>query len=542
MQIQLSTGTEIAISYEMTSVTSHEELRRNSALRLELEPAELLPATSASRLVRSPAASATRPFLPFTVVLALIVPALVFILARDKVADPDIWWHLHNAEYLVKNHFLPRYDMYSFTVAGYPWMDHEWLAELPFYFGWKTLGISGIDALTVTLLSLIYLGVLYLTWKASRNFKAATIATICAVFLGKGSFGPRTILFGYLLLVCLLLILQGFREKRRAAPLWLIPPMFCLWINMHGSWSLGMIVFSVIIVGGVFNLQRGFIESDLWTREQKKALLTAWGASIAFLFLNPYGWRLVFYPLDLAFRQKTNVEHVVEWASLNFHDARGKFVLLLLFVLLIGVLVRPRRWTVTEFALLLFAIYSGLAYVRFLCLMGILLAPVLARVLDFVPRYRAEFDTPVLNSVVALLMLVGIVHYWPTQSRLNNIVRGQYPARALTYVSAQGINGNLLNYYLWGGYINWQNPAVRIFIDGRADIFDYAGVFREYLDVEAILHTDAILDKYKIRYVLFPHNESLTYVLEHDARWRRIYSDDNAVLFERKNSGSGAAQ
>ena len=128
--------------------------------------------------------AARRPFFPFTAVLLLIVLGLIFGLARGRVADPDIWWHLHNAQYLVQNHALPRLDMYSFTVAGHPWMNHEWLSEIPFYFAWTFLGLSGIDAVTITLLSLIYLGVLYLAWKESRNFKAATIATVFAIFLG----------------------------------------------------------------------------------------------------------------------------------------------------------------------------------------------------------------------------------------------------------------------------------------------------------------------------------------------------------------------
>ena len=523
----------------MTLVTSSEDLRSKSAVHLKLESADLLPSGSVLPLRRSPVPPKPRPFLPFTGVLTLIVLTLVFILAHSKVADPDIWWHLHNAEHLVKNHSLPLHDTYSFTVAGHPWMNHEWLGEVPFYFAWRAVGLSGIDALTVTLLSLIYLGVLYLAWKASDNFKAATIATICSVFLGKGSFGPRTILFGYFFLVCLLIILQRFRDTRRGAPLWLIPLMFCVWVNTHGSWSLGMIVFSVVVAGALLNFQWGWIESDSWTIQQKKQLLMVWGTSIPFLFLNPYGSRLVFYPLDLAFRQKTNVEHIVEWASLNFHDGRGKFVLLLLFLLLIGVLIRPRRWTVGEFALLLFGIYSGLTYVRFLCLMGILLAPVLARVLDFVPAYRPESDTPILNTAVALLMIAGVVHYWPTQSRLDNIVRDQYPASALAYVRAHHITGPLFNYYLWGGYINWQEPAVKIFIDSRADVFDYTGVFGEYLDAVAIRNSNEILDKYRIRYVLFPHHEPLTYLLEHDARWTRIYSDKNAVLFEKRSSANG---
>ena len=43
----------------------------------------------------------------FLVVLTFVFLSLVFILAHGKVADPDIWWHLHNADYLIQHHALP---------------------------------------------------------------------------------------------------------------------------------------------------------------------------------------------------------------------------------------------------------------------------------------------------------------------------------------------------------------------------------------------------------------------------------------------------
>jgi len=158
----------------------------------------------------------------FLVVLTFVFLTLVFILAHGKVADPDIWWHLHNADYLIQHHALPRADMYSFTVSGYPWMNHEWLAELPYYCGWRALGLSGIDAVAVGVLTLIFLGVLYLSYRECGNYKAAMLASCYAVFLGRVSFGPRTILFGYACLVVLLIVLQRLRQKGHA-PLWLIP-------------------------------------------------------------------------------------------------------------------------------------------------------------------------------------------------------------------------------------------------------------------------------------------------------------------------------
>jgi len=44
---------------------------------------------------------------------------------------------------------------------------------------------------------------------------------------------------------------------------------------------------------------------------------------------------------------------------------------------------------------------------------------------------------------------------------------------------------------------------------------------------------EAVLDKYKARYVLFPRHEQLTYVLEHDPKWKTVYSDQLSILFER---------
>ncbi len=482
-----------------------------------------------------------RSIVSFPVVLTFVVLTLVFTLAHGIVADPDIWWHLHNAEYLLQTHSLPHYDMYSFTVPGHPWMNHEWLAELPYYFAWRALGLRGIDALSVAVLSLIFLGVLYLSYRECGNYKAAVLASSYAIFLGRVSFGPRTILFGYAYLVVLLIVLQRFRQNGHA-PLWLIPPLFCLWVNTHGSWSIGMIIFSTIVAGGLVRLKWGMVESEPWTPSQRKSLLLAWGASVALLFVNPFGARLVFYPLDLAFRQKLNIEHVTEWVSVNFHDARGKFVIVLLIILLVSTLLRPRRWTLTQLALVLFALYSGLTYIRFLFLLGIVVAPALAKILDFVPPYRPELDTPVVNTFAILLMIAAVAHYWPRESRLQNSVDDQYPLQAVSYLQAHPPSGPVVNYYLWGGYINWKDPNLKVFVDGRADIFDYTGVLKDYLALLGVDDPEPLLDKYKARYVLFPHHEPLTYVLEHDPKWRTIYSDRLSVLLERIGNDSGGAE
>ena len=46
------------------------------------------------------------PYCSFHVVITLILVGVIFTLSRKGIADPDIWWHLHNAQYLGQHHAL----------------------------------------------------------------------------------------------------------------------------------------------------------------------------------------------------------------------------------------------------------------------------------------------------------------------------------------------------------------------------------------------------------------------------------------------------
>jgi hypothetical protein len=139
----------------------------------------------------------------------------------------------------------------------------------------------------------------------------------------------------------------------------------------------------------------------------------------------------------------------------------------------------------------------------------------------------------VVNTVVILLLIAGVVHYWPRQSQLQTLVADQYPAEAVSYLQAHGPAEPMLNFYLWGGYLNWRDPSLKIFIDSRVDIFEYSGVLKDYLDILALNEPDVLLKKYGIRYVLFPRGEPLMYALQHDPNWRELYSDRLSVVMER---------
>jgi hypothetical protein len=468
----------------------------------------------------------------FPVVAAGLLITTVFARGRGSLADPDIWFHLLNADYLFTNHRVLRTEVFSFTTAGLPWMNPEWIAEIPYYLLWRSFGLVGIEVLFLILLELVFLGLLYLCWRESGNIKASVLACYCAVFLGTVSFGPRTILFGYLYMIVLLVVLQRLRLKG-SAPLWLLPPLFCLWVNTHGSWSIGLTVFGLVIASGFFSGKVGKIEAVRWSPKQLRQLLLSMGASVGAVFINPYGYHLVFWPVDVAFRQKLAIAHIVEWTSVDFHTPRGKVVLILLFGLILGALLSPCQWKLHEVTLALFGLYTGLTYVRFLILAGILIAPLLARLFNFVPPYRREIDKPILNGLLMAGMIVFIVHGFPTKSQLEQSVDKDYPAEILPFLKANPPTGHVLNTWLWGSYLCWHDRGFKDFIDGREDVFLYAGVFKDYLDFVGVRDAKAVLDKYKIKYVLIERSQPVCALLDGDPNWKVIFKGKVSVMYER---------
>jgi len=478
--------------------------------------------------------------------LVLIGLQFVFALYRRDMNDPDIWWHMRNAQYLLEHHQFPRTDMYSFTVAGHPWINHEWLAEIPYYFAYRAFGLVGLKTVCFLTFDAIFLVLLYLCFQESRNFKASVFVCYFATFLSTVSFGPRTVLFGYLYLVILLVLLRRFREQPGAS-LWAVPPLFLLWVNTHGSWSLGLIVFFLFVAAGLVQGSWVRVDAVRWTHKELQHLVTVGITSLAALFVNPFGWRLVYYPFDMAFKQKLNIAHVAEWVSVDFHDLRGKMVLVLVFGLLLGALFRNRRWNLAELLILLFALYSGLTYIRFLVLLGIVAAPVLAKQLDFFPLYRPADETPRVNVAVIILLVGLMVWFWPSNAKIGASVEETYPSGVVGYLKSHPLQGNSLNFYLWGGYLEWHAPSLKTFVDSRVDIFEYAGVFEDYLSLMGADTTqhrpDAILNKYNVRYVLFPPSDSrnplhtgggLVYTLEQDPHWKMLYKDNTCVLLEKQ--------
>lgn len=470
---------------------------------------------------------------PFHVTVAALIVVFTYFFCGHSVADPDIWWHLKDAQILVQQHHWLRADQFSYTVKGTPWVNSEWLAELAYYGAWCAGGLKGLFLLYSIVAEAIMVGTLLLCWRASGNIKAAFLPSVIAVMMSVVNFGPRTILFGWACFLGMMFVLWKMMNSGRA-PLWTLPLIFLAWVNLHGSWLIGLIVFAIVIVGGLFEGTWEKVYARKWTRAQLRRLLTAFATTIAILFVNPYGYRVVFYPFDLAYRQKLNVAHVQEWMSIDFHETRGKIVFGLLLMIVLLALAARRKWSVTEVALVCFGLYISLTYVRFLFPAAILIAPILSRQLDFMPQYQQEIDRSWLNAALTIALMVFVVRHTPTTKILREDLAKKMPDGGIHYLLAHARSSDrVYNHYFYGGYLIWNAPSIPTAIDSRTDIFEYKGVFKDYLDIIKLKDSLNILDRYHPDYILFPKEDPVTYMLRQSSRWHLVYEDGVSCVFAR---------
>jgi hypothetical protein len=180
-------------------------------------------------------------------------------------------------------------------------------------------------------------------------------------------------------------------------------------------------------------------------------------------------------------------------------------------------------------------VFGALTYVRFVFLCGILVLPLLAPLLRLPApeKERAHKPGQWLNAIAIAVLLVLIAKSYPKAGQLQAGIAQSFPEKALPYVRGLAGKGRLLNEYRWGGYLEWEAPEVKTFIDPRSDIFVEHGIMADYAKAAHIEDTFGVLDKYQIQYVLMPRETPFAYVLAHNPAWKMTYEDEQAALFER---------
>lgn len=472
----------------------------------------------------------------------MVLVFVVFVFARLNLPDPDTWWHIAVGEDILATGTWPTTDHYSFTAQGKEWRAYEWLGEVLM----AVVARGGLRALTAFLVAscaTLFLLLLYWATLRSASFRAAFLACLLQVPLAASAFALRPQLLGYIFLVTTFICLERLRHGHEKA-LWLLPPLFWLWGNIHGSFAFGLFVLAVSWLGGLLGFSRGSLVAERWTRTRRRRTALILALCVLATMVGPYGARATVNPLEIALFQPTNVGSIQEWQPLPFDLLIGKLFLVMVVVFCFLQLIFPVLYRLEEMGLLLFAVYAACTHRRFLIFFVIVFTPLLAMQLErWTKRVAPDRDRPLLNLSLAGVLVAALILLLPSQAALEGVVAQRFPFHAVRYFRDRSLPAAVLNWYGWGGYLVWSMREERkVFIDGRADLYEYAGVLPDYLDIERLEpDTVSLLNRYKIEACLFPRESALATFLASQPDWKLVYSDDQAALYVRTMVQKSAA-
>jgi hypothetical protein len=472
----------------------------------------------------------------FPVLLGIALVAGCFSVAKERLLDPDTWWHISVGQRILATHTWPWNDAYSWTVSGTPWIAYEWLGEVAIGAAASVAGLQSATVLLVALCGILMLLLYHYATLKCGDSKAAFVACATLLPVLGAFFTLRPQLFGAVFLVFTLILVERFRQGQDWV-LCFLPLLFLLWVNTHGSFAIGFFALAVTWFSGQFQFSSGGLFAERWTKRQSVQLLLSILFSLLVLPITPYGTRLAAYPLTMALTQPLNVKVIEEWLPLGADMAVGKYFLALVLLFFLAVLIVRPRFRMSEIMLVTFGAFAACVHLRFLLLFIIFFAPLWAILFSrWVPGYQRERDHPLINVGLIAAIAVGFVIFFPSRRGLAQRVETEYPVSALQYLASHPLGGKWFNEYGWGGYLIWSgSPRNMIFIDGRADIYEYRGVLADYAHIVR-LEPGAlqILKRYGVTACLIRQDAPLATALGGMLGWKRVYQDHLAAIYVQR--------
>jgi hypothetical protein len=474
---------------------------------------------------------AIRKVISFPALMATLLIGVALLGAESRLLDPDTWWHVKVGEQILASHALPTTDPYSFTAAGTAWMAYEWLGDVFFALAARAGGLWGLFVFQRVIVVLVALLLYYLAYVRTGNAKAACIASAIVLPIAPVAFTLRPQMIGYVYLLVTLICMEHFRNGRSKA-LWFLPPLFILWVNTHGTFVFGLFVIGLYWATSLLKFRIGGLLAEGMDAKQRRQLLLTFALCLLACLVTPYGSRIAAYPIEMATAQPLNIANIVEWQPLSLGNPVGVYFLLFAMALFVAQVTLRLTYRLVDMVMLLFGLYAACAHLRFAMLFVIFLTPIVADIFErWVPPYDPSKDRYALNFALMLLAIIALVKLQPTRQALDTLVSKEYPVNAVAYLRQHPFPTGMFNEYGWGGYLVGQlGPEHKVFIDGRADIYEYSGVLPDYMLIAAA-QPDAMpaLARHDIRSCLINRTSPLAKLLSANG-WQQVYSDDLAVI------------
>jgi hypothetical protein len=498
----------------------------------------------------------TAKLLPLTLDHVWLAAALTLLALRPlltPIPPNDFWWHMATGRLIVAQGVIPTVDSFSYTQTGRPFYNQSWLAQILMYLLYQAGGLPLILLTQALVIALAYGLLLRLCIVRSGRLRlsvALLLLTTLPISFDNWLVRPQS--YAFPIFAGFLTILTDHRLGR-ASRLWLLPPLMALWVNIHGTFILGLALIGITFVGEMLKLLIRTEPQGPSTDAQPAgawssvpAALARWGALTALaVLLNPRGPGVLGYVRNLLGSNAVTTL-VTEWAPPTIRELNGA----IFFLFLIGcgaVLIYARRRP-DRTDLLLFGAFLWLALgaVRNIVWFGFVATPLLvvqaATLLP--PPTRRSPGVPMLNGaligLLGLLLVIGLPWVKPhlLPPSVGALLSEDTPVAAVAAMQRLPDRPqHLFHTEGYGSYLIWVAPEQPVFIDPRIELYPY-DQWIDYINLGRANNVDELLHKYDIDGLLLSKERQapLIEAVRRKPGWALRYEDERSVYFTR---GSG---
>lgn len=505
----------------------------------------------------------------FGMLAIVAVFCLVFIKAHRAIFDLDIWLHLKTGEFIFQNKHIPFQDIFSFSIQGRRWIDHEWLFQLISYLAYSRWQAEGLILLECFMIALTFFVLFVMGHRQMKLYLEVAALLLLTTYATLTRFNIRPEIFSLFFFALYLYFLRFHIDKR---VIYLLLFIQLLWVNFHGFFFFGPLLIFFFILAEFLrrkfpylpeHWRQGFALSDAAYNRLKKLLLF----SLLVCLLNPNGLSGAIYPFSV-FREmllgKTQIffKHIQELQP-TFHMLKpgldNSYYLLVFFCILL-ICLNIKKLRIIEiilfgFFFLLSLTVRNVAYFCFIIYM-IIISYMIETLGGLSERIKIHIGTKQLfyhlsRCAITLIFIVWLgfkigatinSYYYDFDSKefksyLSGIQYNRYPKKVVDFLLENEITPNLFNDFNSGAYlIGKAYPKIKVFIDGRTELYgqEFFKNYQQAMDGNTSI-LKKITDKYNINAILISLTSDakpkIINRIYKNPNYKLVFFDDSGVVF-----------
>lgn len=487
----------------------------------------------------------------------IVVLVLVFygsiLFHKINLPTDDLGRHLTNGKIIWETKSVAETNFYSYTEPNFPFLNHHWLSGVVFYFLFVLAGFKGLVIFKIILLFISFSLVFYIAVKRG-NFWLATFASIPAIFILSERTDIRPEIFSYFFTALFLYLLFSFADNPKSKKIYWLIPLQILWVNLHIYFFIGpAMVLGFLLEKVVTN--RKNIKNDPLIKKLSVIILLLFAAC----FLNPAGWKTVFYPLNIF---KNYGYDVAENKSPFFlehlmHNPAIPFFKLALGLLIISFIISLvfRNFSVFYFLAALATSIAGILAIRNFPFFALIFLPAISlglkifscSLINQIKKSRLA-GLKILISIILIILLCWAIDYSFRSPLPSNKEKGVGLAfesnNSAEFFLQENLKGPIFNNYDIGSYLIYHLfPNEKVFADNRPEAYPKLFFDGTYLPMQMEkTKWQEIQNKYNFNTIFFTQQEGTWWGQNFlsnrfsDPAWAIIYADSQSVILVKNSS------